>query len=216
MAITKASGNAVSPAAKGDLVAGSATNDAAVLTVGANGTVLTAASGQATGLEWATPSSGGMTLISTTTLTGASVTLSSIPQTYNNLRLVCREFKPATDSQQGRMYINNDSGASRYRNVVAFSSNVGFNTTFVDNVFAANDNSVATGLSIIDIPDYTNALTWKMVESKSLGVDGTTTTSHSFNYNFGLYNQTTAITSLVFFPSSGNFTSGTLLLYGVK
>jgi hypothetical protein len=53
MAITKASGNAVSPAAKGDLVAGSATNDAAVLTVGANDTVLTADSTQVTGLKWA-------------------------------------------------------------------------------------------------------------------------------------------------------------------
>jgi hypothetical protein len=216
MAITKASGNAVAPAAKGDLVAGSATNDAAVLTVGANGTVLTAASGEATGLQWATPSSGGMTLISTTTLTGASVTLSSIPQTYNNLRLVCREYKPATDSQQGRMYINNDSG-TRYRNHQVFTAaGSSFNATFVDNVFAPNDNSVATGLSIIDIADYTNATTWKIVTSTSLSVNGTVTTGGDFSYSFGVYNQTTAISSLVFFPSSGNFTSGTLLLYGVK
>jgi hypothetical protein len=202
--------------AKGDIIAATAADTVARLAVGANDTVLTADSSTATGLKWATPAAGGMTLISTTTLTGASVTLSSIPQTYNNLRLVCREFKPATDSQQGRMYINNDSGADRYRNVQAFTSSGAFDTTFVDNVFAANDNSVATGLSIIDIPDYTNAATRKMVESKSLGVNGTTTTSFNFSYNFGLYNQTTAITSLVFFPSSGNFTSGTLLLYGVK
>ena len=55
MAITKASSSAVAPAAKGDLVAGSATNDAAVLGVGANNTVLTADSTEATGLKWATP-----------------------------------------------------------------------------------------------------------------------------------------------------------------
>ena len=185
------------------------------LALGTAGQVLTVNSG-ATAPEWATSAAGGMTLISTTTLTGASVTLSSIPQTYNNLRLVCQNFKPATDSQQGRMYINNDSGANRYRNLNAFSSNTTFNSTFVENVFAANDNSVATGLSIIDIPDYTNAATWKMVESKAYGVDGTTTTNQTFAFTFGLYNQTTAITSLVFFTSSGNFTSGTLLLYGVK
>ena len=34
-----------------------------------------------------TPQTGGMTLLSSTTLTGASVTLSSIPQTYVNLLL---------------------------------------------------------------------------------------------------------------------------------
>jgi len=200
----------------GDIMYASSASNPARLGIGTASQILAVNSG-ATAPEWvAAPASGGMTLISTTTLTGASVTLSSIPQTYNNLRLVCREFKPATDSQQGRMYINNDSGASRYRNVQAFTLNAGFNTTFVDNVFSPNDNSVATGLSIIDIPDYTNALTWKMVESKSLGVDGTTTTTPNFNYTLSLYNQTTAITSLVFFPSSGNFTSGTLLLYGVK
>jgi hypothetical protein len=54
MAITKATASSIAPAAKGDLVAGSATNDAAVLTVGANNTVLTADSAEATGLKWAT------------------------------------------------------------------------------------------------------------------------------------------------------------------
>lgn len=185
------------------------------LGIGTAGQVLTVNSG-ATAPQWSTPSSGGMTLISTTTLTGASVTLSSIPQTYNSLRLICREFKPATDDQQGRMYINNDSN-TRYRNYAAFtSSDFNFNSTWVDPVFSPNDNSVATGISIIDIPDYTNTTTWKMVEVKSVSVSATTTTNNNFNYRFSVYNQTTAITSLVFFPASGNFTSGTLLLYGVK
>ena len=58
MAITKATARSIAPAAKGDLVAGSATNDAAVLGVGANNTVLTADSAEATGLKWATPASG--------------------------------------------------------------------------------------------------------------------------------------------------------------
>ena len=69
MAITKASGNAVSPAAKGDLVAGSATNDAAVLGVGANGTTLVANSSTATGLEWV----GGAWTAFTPTWTGLTV-----------------------------------------------------------------------------------------------------------------------------------------------
>jgi len=57
MAITKATASSIAPAVKGDLVAGSATNDAAVLAVGANGTLLTADSTEATGLKWAAATS---------------------------------------------------------------------------------------------------------------------------------------------------------------
>jgi hypothetical protein len=41
--------------AKGDLISASADNTPAILSVGTNGQVLTAASGEATGLQWATP-----------------------------------------------------------------------------------------------------------------------------------------------------------------
>lgn len=58
MPITKATASSIAPAAKGDLVVGSATNDAAVLGVGSNDQVLTADSSTATGLKWATPASG--------------------------------------------------------------------------------------------------------------------------------------------------------------
>ena len=43
---------------KGDIYAATAASTPARLGVGANGTVLTAASGQATGLEWATVAAG--------------------------------------------------------------------------------------------------------------------------------------------------------------
>lgn len=183
------------------------------IAIGSAGQVLTVAAGIP---SWATPSSGGMTLISTTTLTGASVTLSSIPQTYNDLRLVIREFKPATDAQQGRMYINGDSGANRYRATQLTNANSSFVDNFVDLITSPNDNSVATGLSIIDIPDYTNTTTWKITNIVSLAVNETTTTNFNLNVRWAVYNQIAAISSLVLFPSSGNWTSGTALLYGVK
>jgi hypothetical protein len=183
------------------------------LGIGSTGNVLTVSGGVPT---WAVPASGGMTLISTTTLTGASITLSSIPQDYKNLQVIIRNYKPATDGDYVKCYINNDSNANRYRSVQTAVSNTTFNQSFVDNTIAANDNSVDTGLTVIDIRDYTNSTTWKMVEVKTLGVDSTTTTNQLFVNSIALYNQTTAITSLVFFPNAGNFTSGTILLYGVK
>jgi len=49
--------------AKGDLVPGTGADTFARLAVGANGTVLTADSAEATGLKWATPASSGSTLL---------------------------------------------------------------------------------------------------------------------------------------------------------
>jgi hypothetical protein len=69
----------------GDTIYSSSGSTPARLGIGTTGQVLTVAGGVP---SWSTPASGGgMTLISTTTLTGSSVTLSSIPQTYVSLVL---------------------------------------------------------------------------------------------------------------------------------
>ena len=57
---------------KGDLISATAASTVARLGVGANNTVLTADSAEATGLKWATPAAGGgMTLLASGTLSGA-------------------------------------------------------------------------------------------------------------------------------------------------
>jgi hypothetical protein len=55
MPISKASSNAVAPAAKGDLVVGTTTNDSGILGVGSNGETLVADSSQTTGLRYNPP-----------------------------------------------------------------------------------------------------------------------------------------------------------------
>jgi hypothetical protein len=214
---------AISPTtvdAKGDIIAATAADTVARLAVGANDTVLTADSTAATGLKWATPAAGGMTLISTTTLTGASVTLSSIPQTYNNLKLIIRNFLPATDGSYLRARMNADSGANRHYAMrldgdVTGTSEKAFDETSF-RITGNNDNAVATGSASIDFWDYTNATTWKFATCQSITTGSTTTTSFFPSNYFGVFNQTGAISSIVLFSNSGNMTSGTALLYGVK
>lgn len=90
MAITKATASSVAPAAKGDLVVGSATNDAAVLGVGSNDQVLTADSSTATGLKWATASAGGLVKLTTLNPSAASEAIadSVFSSTYDNYLIV--------------------------------------------------------------------------------------------------------------------------------
>jgi hypothetical protein len=181
--------------------------------IGTTGQVLTVAGGVP---SWATASSGGMTLISTTTLTGASVTISSIPATYNNLRMVIRNYRPTNDTQPMYMRFNADATASRHASFTAYGAASGaFGATNVS-VYIDNDNATATGMAIIDVPDYANTTTWKMSTTFNIGNDTTTPANLKANVYWGFYNQTGAISSFSFFPNAGNFTSGEILLYGVK
>jgi hypothetical protein len=180
--------------------------------IGTNGQVLTS---NGSVPSWATPSSGGMTLISTTTLTGGSVTLSSIPQTYTNLLLYIKDPKPATDGAETRFTIN---GTATGYNMITTPSQGSAVTTFGSTYFRiadTTDNTTANGFGYALFPDYTNA-SWKTAQVASAVNDSATPTSFRYCWFQGFTNITAAISSLVFTPSSGNFTSGTILLYGVK
>jgi hypothetical protein len=166
---------------------------------------------------WGTPAAGGMTLISTTTLTGASVTLSAIPGTYKNLAIIVRNFRPATDATALYMRFNADSTASRHRTIQW--STAGGVATFNEGlayISQSADNGASTSLIKIDLFDYANTVTWKVANSIAADNDSTTPTSINHYRATHFYNQTSAITSLEFLPGSGNFTSGTILLYGVN
>ena len=83
---------------KGDLFTFSTVD--ARLGVGANGTVLTADSAEATGLKWATPSSGALALVSTTTLSasGSFNITSCFSATYDDYFILIDEIVGSTGS----------------------------------------------------------------------------------------------------------------------
>ena len=204
--------------AKGDLLVGVAADSISRLAVGSNDQVLTADSSTSTGLKWATPASGSLTQIQSITASNqANVEFTSIPQTYQNLYIVINQNKPASDGAQLWVRLNSDATASRYRNVTTFG-NVG-NGTFGDNryeLLQTADNTVSNSLIIMDVYNYTNTTTFKVAKGLAVSNDSTTATNSAVYYTYGVYNQTNAITSLLFLASTGNITSGTFTLYGVK
>ena len=204
--------------AKGDIIAASAADTVARLAVGANDTVLTADSTAATGLKWATPAAGGMTLLSTTTLSGATTTISSISGSYNMLVGFIRLTLPTNDGTGLVLRFNGDS-AARYRDT-NYSTTLGGSASFGGTYFTLaqgnSDNAVTQSIFKFEIPDYANTTTWKMINAYGFTNNETTPANAVFNTALGAYNQTGAITSLSFLSNSGNLTSGTVLLYGVK
>jgi hypothetical protein len=205
--------------AKGDLLAGTADNTISRLAVGANGTVLTADSAETTGLKWATPGSGGgLTLLSTTTLSGASTTISSISGAYVNLYCEIINFLPATDD--ARIYVrpNNNSTALTYYNAQIGTADGDYlfnDTTFT--LSLGQDSATATNFTAFNLYNYADTNTWKMITSFSMLNDSAApSTTVAYRSLVGFMATTTDITSLTFHTSTGNFTSGTVLLYGVK
>lgn len=159
-----------------------------------------------------------MTLINSggTTLTGASVTISSIPGTYEDLQLVIVNYLPASDNGNITCRINGDSTANRHTTITTIGTeNASFGATTWE-ISGGSDNATSQTLIVLKIFDYANTTTWKMGQTNFLQTHHTTTT----NYNLALrqhgYNQTSAISSLELANGSGNFTSGTAYLYGVK
>ena len=179
------------------------------LGVGTTGQVLTVAGGVP---SWATASSGSMTSLATGSLSGASVTLSSISATYQELYLVIRNFIPATDEAVLNIRFNSDSGAN-YGAVSSLNTTASFTNT-EGSVIEGTSNSSNEGIAVISIPQYANTATRKIYESRSL----TRLTSGSYYWRVynGFYNSLSAISSITLLASSGNLTSGTYTLYGVK
>ena len=195
----------------GDIYYASAANTPARLGIGSSAQVLTVAAGVP---SWATASSGGMTLLSTTTLSGATVTISSIDQTYKNLHLVIFGVTNATG--QGRFSISGFGGT------VYFTNNGPTSSTLNDN--SGNLELSGFGSSGPDNADSAN------IWSGTIDNYASTTARKSFSFYgefpsnrnsrgffcAGGINSTDAISSLTFSNTAGSLSTGTVLLYGVK
>jgi hypothetical protein len=201
--------------AKGDIIAATAADTPARLAVGTNGQLLSADSTTATGLAWtAAPSSGGMTLISTTTMSGTSVTLSSIPGTYNDLIFVVSGVTNSSGDSQLYVSPNNNGGVTDNIGVLATSvwrnQNDAITLWGSSSSLRTNSNNIAA----LRISNYASTTTFKAFQYSGFFVNGSSQNQPVMGG--GAFRDTTAITSLVFAASGTTFNSGTILLYGVK
>lgn len=202
--------------AKADILTATAADTPARLAVGANNTVLTADSTTATGLKWATVSGGGMTQLATGTLSGASLTISSISGSYRDLRLILSNAYPANDAEGFSLRFNSSSTNYFYTSYNSTNVTGGNVFAYTEMTFNGNMDNAATGsLSVIEIPEYAGS-TWKMANCISYFPYATTATDINFYKTLFAWNKTDAITSLYLFPTAGNFGGGTYTLYGVS
>ena len=217
MAITKATASSIAPAAKGDLVAGSATNDAAVLGVGANNTVLTADSAEATGLKWATPS---QVLLNTTTFSAVSsqsvndvfsssyayyrlyFTLTANSGTNAAIKLAMRVS--STDTQMTSEFIEQYAST-----ITGVESGAGGSGGFFVKIHTTYGSFCKGVMDIID-PNTAS------VQTNAFGrFFGPNSIGQPYQYISAIYSETTTqFTGFTITPSTGTM-SGTLRVYGV-
>ena len=194
----------------GDLIKGTGSGTFDRLGIGSSGQILTVSAGAP---AWATPAAGGgWTLLTSGSLpTGAStVTLSSISQSYKNLRLLVKKMQNSTDATNFNMRWNGATTNYDWAWDTGVSSMAQTSIRLMSNI----DNTVQDGFTVIDIPDYANTTTYKFCIVNGWNTN-TLTTSVSRNQYQGGTNSTSAISSITIFGESGtNFDAGTYELYG--
>jgi len=204
--------------AKGDLIVGTAADTFSRLAVGAtNGHVLTVDSSTATGLKYAEVAAGSMTLLSQTTLSGASTTVSNISQAYTHLYIWLDRFLPATNNVNIRMCVNGDTSTSYTLSPHTDASNgTSYESSFAVAFDMSNVNADRNSANLW-LYQYANTTTRKGWETFShYHNQNTLNTTYGWLVYHSQFASTSAISSVTFFPTSGNWTSGTINIYGVK
>jgi len=193
----------------GDTIYSSSGSTPARLGIGSSGQVLTVSGGVPT---WASPAGGGgMTLLSTTTLSGTSTAISSISGSYTNLLVLVYGI---TGSTGGELRLN--GATTGVYATKTFTEAGNFYSGVVNNGMTRwNEGGAVSGnISVaLLINNYASTASTKVV--KNTGGFMNSTTGYSFN-QYGFYNSTSAITSLTVTSDGASFTAGTVLIYGVK
>ena len=201
--------------AKGDLIGATAADTPARLAVGTNGQVLTADSTAATGLKWATVSSG-LNFISSTTIGNAvsSVSLNNVfSATYRNYRVIINWLEATAGSPNVNLRLRvggtDNTGAFAYQprgwsNVSGTLAGFGSagSSLFVAKLSGANP------ITTMDITLPFVALQTNFVVN---AFEGNNNDAWGFQ---ATHTPATSYDGFTVFPASSTFTGGTIDVYG--
>jgi hypothetical protein len=202
--------------AKGDIIAATAADTASRLAVGANGTVLTADSAEATGLKWTTPTSAsGLTLVKSQTV-GSGVSsvevTSAFSSTYDNY-LITLSGGVGSGDMNLRLTLGSTTagyysvGYYMFYNSAAVTGikdeNIGFTTCGIGNTNAL------MAQSILQSPNLAKRTIFMNTSVPALSTLNTLT----FN---GFLDNATQYTAFTITASSGTMTGGTIRVYGYQ
>jgi len=204
--------------AKGGIIAATAADTVARLAVGTNGQVLTAASGEATGLSWATPSvDANFTLLNSggTSLSGATTTVSF--SAYNSLLITLENVSTNSGNSVIDVRFNSDSGSNYY--VSSWYMGAG------GSIFQQEGmQDTRIRLLRMDLDTHTTGAgsiqVWgaktsgqKPINFVGRGQAGGNNNGRAY-VGVGRYSGSSAITSVSIISSDGNFDGGTVFIYG--
>jgi hypothetical protein len=204
--------------AKGDLIVGTGNATFDNLPVGTNGYTLVADSAETTGLKWAAPASGlTTTLIASGSLSGASLTLSSL-STYDEITVLfnlvgfstngqfrCRINNNSTSNYHGRGFAQVGSSSDQ-NNYLATAGILSFDSC-ASSGFAAGQNNFAFTFTNCKNAGFTN------FQYTGAFINGSNTRTIEL-ISGGVYAVAEAVSSLVFVNTGGNFSAGSYRIYG--
>lgn len=176
-------------------------------------------------LVWSAPVAfGNMTVLASGSLTGTSLSLTSIAGTYKNLRLVIRDFYASGSAEKVNIRFNGDTTSNMHMNRGFYLNYDGAQNNAFGNIGsridaisiacrAADDNNSI----VMDIYDYANTATVKHgnIDSSYVWTTGGTTNRMNELNKFS-YVPTSAITSIDILMNGATFGGGTYILYGVN
>lgn len=202
--------------AAGDIVVGTGSGTYDNLPIGTTGQVLTADTTVSPyKVKWAAAAggAGNMVQIATGTLSGASVTISSL-SSYDNLFLTLTGYTNSTANGYPSVRINNNSGATNYNHFNVYYDATSFQPydNKLDAIYLTTDPIERTNTAQIAAATLTNC--------KSTGFTNWDSNCRAYtgankaHFIKGVYTVSEAVSSLVIFNSGGNWAGGTYTLWG--
>jgi hypothetical protein len=208
---------------KGDIIV--ATGNATLVRqgVGTNGQVLTADSTQADGVIWATPAAGGgMTLLSTTAISGSSTTVSSISASYKDLIIIISNYQFDTGASSIQMGFNGEGDAKNYfinaYGTTSFAGAIaGYPNGYIRPTYGDSSLNGQPFNCVLTMNRYSTADQFKVFNFSSVFYSSPNSGFRGSNGGGGFDSTSTAVSSFTLTNNqSRTATAGNIYIYGVN